>query len=167
MINSRLRKTLLSLLAQDQHELRRGNLDERAKSRSSRLRAIIAKYGWPSDSLVGKDGEEAAWLLAQHSDADVRFQEQCLRLLKQAVKNGGAPKWQVAYLADRVRVHRKGTQLFGTQFYEDGTGAFRPRPIVAASKLSIRRRRYDLPPFRQYQRFMLSKTFSRRDGSRG
>src|SRR3954453_2080197 len=33
-----------------------------------RLAAIIAAVGWPGRSLVGEDGADAAWALAQHAD---------------------------------------------------------------------------------------------------
>jgi hypothetical protein len=38
------------------------------------LKGVIAAHGWPGASLVGTDGAHAAWLLAQHADADPAFQ---------------------------------------------------------------------------------------------
>jgi len=35
---------------------------------SARLRGIVAKYGWPGISLVGKKGAAAAWTIVQHSE---------------------------------------------------------------------------------------------------
>ena len=46
----------------------------------TRLKEIVDQYGWPGKSMVGKDGAQAAWLLAQHADADHAFQKKCLAL---------------------------------------------------------------------------------------
>ena len=40
------------------------------------LKRVIAETGWPGQSEVGVDGAHAAWLLAQHADADPQFQRQ-------------------------------------------------------------------------------------------
>jgi len=42
---------------------------------------LVKKYGRPSSKFVGLAGESAAWLIAQHSDYDVKFQERCLKSL--------------------------------------------------------------------------------------
>ena len=60
---------------------RRRQVDRR---HTSRLKAIIAQYGWPTYSMVGREGAVAAWLMAQHADHDVAFQQQCQLLLKEA-----------------------------------------------------------------------------------
>src|SRR5215469_17871126 len=62
------------------------------------LKAVLAEHGWPGASLVGTDGAHAAWLLAQHADADPAFQRQCLDLLTAAVEAGEATERDLAYL---------------------------------------------------------------------
>ncbi|MEL7237930.1 MAG: DUF6624 domain-containing protein, partial [Planctomycetota bacterium] len=79
------------------------------------LRDVIATRGWPAISEVGKDGSKAAWIIAQHSDADVDFQELALQHLQAAVEAGKAHPRHAAYLTDRVRVHRGLPQIYGTQ----------------------------------------------------
>lgn len=37
---------------------------------TARMQEIVAKFGWPGKSLVGRDGAKAAWLLVQHADHD-------------------------------------------------------------------------------------------------
>ena len=66
------------------------------------LREVVAAHGWPAASLVGTDGAHAAWLLAQHADADPAFQRRCLGLLAAAVEAGEATLLEYAYLTDRV-----------------------------------------------------------------
>ncbi|KKS13602.1 MAG: hypothetical protein UU67_C0021G0005 [Candidatus Daviesbacteria bacterium GW2011_GWB1_41_5] len=51
------------------------------KRNTAHLKDIIKKYGRPSSKFVGLAGESAAWLIAQHSDYDVKFQERCLKSL--------------------------------------------------------------------------------------
>lgn len=48
-------------------------LERTDKDNTSRLGQIVERYGWPTSSLVGKDGAQSAWLLVQHADADPRF----------------------------------------------------------------------------------------------
>ena len=47
-------------------------------SNTINLKKIIEKIGWPSEDKVGVRGESSAWLIAQHSDHDVKFQKKCL-----------------------------------------------------------------------------------------
>src|SRR5258708_3837845 len=67
------------------------------------LKGVIAAHGWPGASLVGADGTHAAWLLAQHADADPAFQRQCLDLLAAAVEAAGARRGPLPLLAGPVR----------------------------------------------------------------
>jgi hypothetical protein len=64
---------------------------------------IALESGWPGVSRVGKDGADAAWLVAQHAIGRPEFQRRCLALMEDAVARGDAPAWHAAYLADRIR----------------------------------------------------------------
>ena len=79
------------------------------------LQQVISDVGWPGKSLVGEDGAQAAWLLAQHADRDPAFQRRCLDLLTAAVERGEATVVQQAYLTDRVLLHEGQPQEYGTQ----------------------------------------------------
>ena len=125
-------------------------VDER---NTARMKEVVAKYGWPGQSLVGKDGANAAWLLVQHADHDREFQRQCLKLLGDAVKGGEATGQQLAYLTDRVRVADKQPQLYGTQFTTVG-GKFQPQPIEDEKNVDQRRKEIGLPPMAEYRRLM-------------
>jgi hypothetical protein len=46
--------------------------------------------GWLGKSLVGADGAEVAWLVAQHTISLPEFQRKCLKLIEQAVARGEA-----------------------------------------------------------------------------
>jgi hypothetical protein len=75
------------------------------------LVAIVERIGWPGYSLVGEDGAEAAWLLAQHADLNPAFQQRCLQILKEAAERGDASPAAVAGLTDRVQSANDQPQL--------------------------------------------------------
>lgn len=116
---------------------------------------MIFVYGWPGKSLVGRDGANTAWLLVQHADRDVDFQERCLPLLEAAVKAGEAEPDQLAYLTDRVRVNRGKPQVYGTQGRQTPDGAgWEPRPIESPADVDKRRASVGLEPLAEYIRTM-------------
>lgn len=82
------------------------------------MRKLVARHGWPTLAEVGPEASGHAWLLVQHADQDVAFQEHCLALLTAAVARGEAEKKHLAYLHDRVAMHRGRPQRYGTQFRE-------------------------------------------------
>jgi hypothetical protein len=128
-MNEELRAELIEMANEDLNTreklLRSGNLPKNGYSEemkriheknNSRMREIVEQYGWTGNSLVGKDGCEAAWLVVQHAVLEPEFQRRCLSLLEQAVAAGDAPGWQLAYLTDRVLMFEGKEQIYGTQF---------------------------------------------------
>jgi hypothetical protein len=160
-IDPGLREELLAMAADDQAARRSTDLhpdDPASVTRAlavdatnlQRLRGIVAEHGWPGSSLVGEDGAGAAWLLAQHADADVAFQRRCLELLEAAVAEGEASRSHLAYLTDRVLVNEGRPQRFGTQFTQVGE-SFEPRPIEDEERVDERRLDAGLPPLSPYR----------------
>jgi hypothetical protein len=111
-----LRRELLAMQEADQAE-RTGEAPGswHDEERTERLAEILDEHGWPGSDLVGEDGASAAWLIAQHSDQDVEFQERALELMRAAVEEGQADRTELAYLEDRVALNRGGAQTYGTQ----------------------------------------------------
>jgi hypothetical protein len=113
------------------------------------LKGVIEKTGWPGVSRVGKDGAQAAWLIAQHADADRPFQKKCLGLLKKALEAKEATPAQVAYLTDRVLVGEGKKQKYGTQLgMKDGK--LTPGLVEDEDRLDERRKSLGLPPMAEY-----------------
>lgn len=114
-----------------------------------RLEEIVNAYGWPTISMVGKDGAEAAWLVAQHADQRPDFRERCLGLMQRAADNGEASKAHLAYLVDRVMVEISQEQLYGTQFWE-GPNGYGPVPIIDELNIDLRRAEAGLVSMEEY-----------------
>ena len=111
---------------------------------AGRLRGIIAEHGWPTEPLVGVDGAKAAHRIAQHSINHPEFMRECRRLLDEASSKGEVPRWQFAYIDDRIRVYEGLSQVYGTQWY-DGPEGPEPYPIEDPDRVDERRASLGLP----------------------
>jgi tetratricopeptide (TPR) repeat protein len=65
------------------------------------LDKIIKRYGWPGKKLVGYHGSNSAFLIAQHSDMDTVFQNECLRHIRLAFHKHDVNAADYAYIIDR------------------------------------------------------------------
>jgi hypothetical protein len=115
------------------------------RANAARLREILAEFGWPGHSLVGEQGAMAAWRIAQHSIGEPAFMRQCRDLLDAATPQEEAPRWQFAYLDDRIRVYEGRLQRFGTQLRE-GLKGLEPCPLENAKHVEEWRSEVGLPP---------------------
>lgn len=119
------------------------------KHNAARLRMIIDEHGWPGQKMVGTEGAEAAWRIAQHDIGEPAFQRRCLDLLYDAIERGDAPRWQAAYLEDRVRMFEGRGQLYATQFDVGPDGRPVPYPIEDPDHVDDRRASVGLEPLAQ------------------
>lgn len=121
------------------------------KTNTKRLKEIILKHGWPTISMVGKEGSFNAWLIAQHADHDLVFQSRILVLLKKIYKDKkDINPSNIAFLEDRILMAQKKKQIFGTQFYFNKEGQFVPWPIRKNKHLNGLRKKFNLPPLEEY-----------------
>lgn len=144
-----LRAELVAMLAEDQRARTEGTFDG-DDARTERLREIIAEHGWPGISLVGEDGEDAAWAIAQHSDLEPAFQAEALVLLRAAVAADDASPGNLAYLEDRVAVGAGSPQLYGTQVACGESGPEPSTPIRDEATVDERRTAAGLAPLSDY-----------------
>ncbi|MGY1713488.1 DUF6624 domain-containing protein [Geodermatophilus sp. SYSU D01106] len=145
-----LRAELLAMLERDQSGRTGGPDPEGDAARTERLAQILDEHGWPGRDLVGEDGAEAAWAIAQHSDLDPAFQQRALELLRAAVDEGRASPGDLAYLTDRVAANTGQPQTYGTQVSCTPEG---PEPAVPlADEAAVEQLRADagLDPWADY-----------------
>jgi len=122
-------------------------------SNAKRLNEIIDQFGWPTISKVGEEASYAAWLIAQHADHNVKFQEKCLEMMNN-FKDGEIFPQNIAYLTDRIAVNKGLSQIYGTQFYKDRKGKIIPRKIKDIDNLGRRREMMGLESFEIYTKKM-------------
>jgi hypothetical protein len=152
-----LEKALLDMEAQDQavraeltaagalNDTYHSRLEEVHRANSSRLRQIIAVFGWPGFTLVGENGAKAAWRIALHSISEPPFMRQCRDLIGRASEAGDAPRWQFAIIDDRIRVYEGRPQRYGTQL-RVGANGLEPHPLEDEARVSSMRAQAGLPP---------------------
>jgi hypothetical protein len=117
------------------------------------LDEIIKQHGWPTKSLVGEDGAQAAFLIVQHSPAP-QFQKKCLELLEKAVGQNEADMINLAYLTDRIRIFEGKPQVYGTQGQTYADGLIIPCPIEDEEHVDERRQSIGLEPIAEYFKSM-------------
>jgi len=115
---------------------------------TKRLTEIVEQHGWPTNTLVGPDGANAAWLLVQHADRDRKFQRKCLDLMTKLPKQEISQR-DLAYLTDRVLLAEGKKQLYGTQM-DSAEGRWVPRPLEDPENVDQRRADHGLQPLAVY-----------------
>jgi hypothetical protein len=113
------------------------------------LKDLVTRHGWPTRARVGEKGAGDAWLLAQHADQDVEFQEHCLDLMSSAAQHGQADPRNVAYLFDRVALSRGRPQRYGTQFVQK-EGELVPYQLEDPKRVDEWRAEVGLGPLAKY-----------------
>jgi hypothetical protein len=121
------------------------------------MKDLVTRHGWPTRARVGEKGTSDAWLLVQHADQDVEFQEYCLQLLEAALRSDQVDPRNVAYLADRVATHRGRPQRYGTQFV-DKDGELVPYELEDPKKVDEWRHELGLGPLAEYAEQLKSET---------
>ena len=122
-------------------------------SNTTFLKRVVAERGWPGVSLVGRDGEQAAFLILQHATLDTAFMAQTLPLLERAYAAKEAEGQQVALLTDRVARQRGQPQRYGTQASIVG-GRFVLDPIADSANVDRRRAQLGMPPVARYMQLL-------------
>ena len=145
-----LHDELMAMLERDQSGRTGGPDAEGDARRTARLKEILAEHGWPTYDLVGEDGEDAAWALAQHSDQDPAFQREALELLREAVEAGQASPGNLAYLTDRVAAGAGEPQTYGTQVGCGPDGPQPATPLADPDAVDALRAEVGLPPLADY-----------------
>lgn len=119
------------------------------KANTERLKEIIKKIDWPEPTKVGTDGQEAAFLIIQHSNSQ-DFMEEMLPVIEMQYKAGKISGQSFALIKDRVLVNRGNPQLYGTQAsIQQGKLTF--PPIKDYANVDKRRSEVGLPLLAEYR----------------
>ncbi|MGW5373122.1 DUF4135 domain-containing protein [Streptomyces sp. NPDC004009] len=113
------------------------------------LADVVARYGWPGRALVGPAAAAAACRLVQHAEGPITFQQECLRLIQRAAREGDLPRRQVAYVTDALRVGQGRPQVYGTKFAMC-EGELQPCPIEQPDRVDELRRNLGMEPLARY-----------------
>lgn len=156
-MNKPLREELIALLERDTALrtalLKEGSLYEGYDDdmealhlkNAQRLDTIIKGHGWPGKSLVGKDGESAAFRIAQHAISSPKLQRSFLKHLKKAVANGEATAIQEACLTDHILFNEGRPLIYGMLFDWDESGQLYAE-VDDPDQVNERRARLGLKP---------------------
>ena len=122
---------------------------------TARIGVIIKQHGWPGPKLIGRDGTDAFFLLAQH--ANPAFQKKVLPLVQNAYRHGILTGQNYALFTDRVLVESGKPQIYGTAAKPfDQWNGREPvfQPIEDEANLEKRRAAVGLMPMSEYREFM-------------
>lgn len=111
---------------------------------ADRLAEIVRELGWPTEELVGEDGAHAAWRIAQHSINRPALMREFRALIDLASSKGQVPRWQFAYIDDRIHAFEGRPQRYGTQ-WRDRPGGPEPYPLDDPMRVDQRRAALQLP----------------------
>jgi len=134
--------------------------DSVLKAHRKRLGEVFDQYGFPGYDLVGKSGTHAFWLMVQHFDKYVGFQQKVLKAMKVEVKRGNANGQNFAYLTDRVLINTDQKQKYGTQvLYDNSVGKPYPKPLQNPSKVDEYRKAIGMESLNEYLNFVAKSHF--------
>jgi hypothetical protein len=122
---------------------------------TARLKEIVLAQGWPDTAQVGLDGALAAFVLVQHADQDLAFQEEMLPHVDEAYRRGELPGECVALLTDRILIAKGERQIYGTQA-GIVDGVVQVRPVEDPDNLDVRRAQMGMIPIAEYEAILAS-----------
>jgi len=115
----------------------------------ARLQQIIADYGWPGKSMVGRSASNTAFLIIQHSTLEM--QKKYKPMLMDACNRGDADWDALALMIDRIETSEGRPQVYGSQVrYNEEKDVYEPFPITDEHNLDKRRKEVGLRPARSY-----------------
>lgn len=160
-----LRKTINLMTLQDQQlRYKRAQLKDQSEvdqvqreinqvdqQNLQQAKLLLSKYGWPKQSAIGKDGANNFWLVVQHADNDVIFQQEALKEMRKLMPTEEVDPEHYAFLLDRIQCNLNYKQTYGTQVVWTSNGeASGFRPIFQEDLVDQRRKKLGLLPLRIY-----------------
>jgi len=116
------------------------------------LKQVLATVAWFDIKTYGKDADQAAWLIAEHADADPEAQLLALNRMGVQVIDKQSNAANFAYLWDRVALNADRPQRYGTQMRCIGKTWTPVSPVEDLAKLDERRKWVGLAAEADYAR---------------
>ena len=120
------------------------------KKNTKVIKQYFKEYGFPGIKENGEDTSIRFWLITQHSDNDVAFQQKVLKAMKTALKHNNCIPRNYAFLYDRVQKNLNKLQLYGTQMVWDSLGKHSPYMVKDPDNLNNRRKAMGLEKMEDY-----------------
>lgn len=125
------------------------------KEQSKKIKVIVEIFGCIDMTRFGEKISHYAWLIVQHANHDIQFQEKYLELMEES---GDVLKRDIAYLTDRIAILKGKHQVYGTQFDPKTLNFnYSPYPISDIENLEERRISMGLEPMEDYIKYMVNK----------
>lgn len=118
------------------------------------VKDIFKKYGFPGADMVGVSGSHGFWICVQHSDHDLKFQDEALKSMEKLVKTKKVNLGSYAFLRDRVNINMGKAQIYGTQVTYDAQNNAVPKKMKDPAKVNQRRKTVELEPIEDYLAFV-------------
>jgi len=117
-------------------------------------------YGYLGFDQVGEEASSNFWIVIQHADNDLPFQQKMLEVMQEELKKNNVRPSEYALLEDRVNVALKKKQRFGTQVtYNDKGQAIPINGLVDSLNIETLRADYKLQSFKEYYNQMTEAHF--------
>ncbi len=120
------------------------------RANTAELKELLKIYRWFPISEFGEKVEGYAWLLVQHSDLDIAFQQEVLAILTSLYPQGETSPSNYANLWDRVARNTGKLQRYGTQGQCTGPGKWVPYEAEDPAGLDRRRASLGLSTMAEY-----------------
>ena len=116
-----------------------------------RIKELYNAYGYLGEKKVGEEAAQAFWLVIQHADNNVDFQQKMLKAMHEEIMYGSQDHYNYAMLEDRINVKLGKPQRFGSQLTYNERGQAIPKIGLQDSvNIDKLRSEYTLPPFKEY-----------------
>jgi len=115
------------------------------------VKEIFNSYGFIGEKNFNKSASKNFWLIVQHADDDIQFQDEILKVMHKELKKGNANKQSFAMLEDRINVNKGKKQRFGSQLTYNKFGQAIPiNGLIDSINVESLRTEFNLPSFKNY-----------------
>lgn len=119
------------------------------KNSQQELEELIAFYGWPKYSMVGKIAADAPLLVINHHPSDSVRKLYLPQIRNACLEKEGSCK-EYAKIQDRILVNENKLQIYGMQFQYNTKRKLEPFPIKNPEYVDQRRAKIGLEPLKEY-----------------